>query len=108
MLQNLQEKKTIEHLHSQLVATGGLIKTLEQHHVQQSDKIEGNLQRALEVYEQARVMRQQQNQLVNLISTLRRDLSILRNFISNPQPPHCTPPPAARWRGSAAGSCSGR
>ena len=65
-MQQLQEKRAVEHLHQQLVLTSGLVKTLEVHHVAQSQQIEANLQKALEVYEQARVMRTQQKTLQNV------------------------------------------
>ena len=91
-MQQLHEKKAIEYLHSQLVATGGLVQTLEQHHVMQADEIEANLKRAMEVYEQARKMRQQQNILVNLIRVLRRDLGALRAAAGLPSPPGASAP----------------
>ena len=78
VIQQLQEKKAIEFLHGQLMATRALVNSLEQHHDLQSQQIEANLQKALAVYEQAIALRHQQNLLQNVISTLRRDKSTLR------------------------------
>ena len=61
VIQQLQEKKAIEFLHGQLMATRALVNSLEQHHDLQSQQIEANLQKALAVYEQAIALRHQQN-----------------------------------------------
>ena len=78
VLRQLQDKKTIEFLMRQLLATGHLVTSLEQHHVSQVQKIESNLGQALRVYEKARILRQQQNQVPNLVATLSNDLRVLR------------------------------
>ena len=57
VIQQLQEKKAIEFLHGQLMATRALVNSLEQHHDLQSQQIEANLQKALAVYEQAIALR---------------------------------------------------
>ena len=84
VIQQLQEKKAIEFLHGQLMATRALVNSLEQHHDLQSQQIEANLQKALAVYEQAIALRHQQNLLQNVISTLRRDKSTLRKAAGLP------------------------
>ena len=106
VLRQMQDKKTIEFLQAQLLATSQLVRrsptwpsvhldtpsapsdarsrrsplatkqvnSLEQHHVAQAQQIEANLRQALQVYEQARVMRQQQNQLSKVVAHLTQDL----------------------------------
>ena len=85
VIQQLQEKKAIEQLQSQLLTTGGLVRALEFSHTLQAQQIETNLRRALEVYEKARAMRQQQNQLLQVVSVLRRDLRTLRKAAGLPE-----------------------
>lgn len=80
LLQQLQDKRVIEHMHTQLVATSGLVESLEVQRVTQAQQIEQNMQRALLVYEQARVMRQQQVHLRRVIGQLRSDLRIMRGM----------------------------
>lgn len=77
MLQQLQDKKTIEFLQTQLLTTGHMVTTLETRHVVQMRQIEANLSHALQLYEQARGMRQQQNSLASVISTLSTDFQRL-------------------------------
>ena len=72
-MQQLQAKKAVDEIQAQLVSTGGLVKTLEKHHLIQSQQIEHNLKRAMAVYERARVVRQQQQALLDLIDGLQRD-----------------------------------
>ena len=83
VLRQLQDRKTIEFLLRQLVATGQLVRSLEQHHVAQMQQIESNLLRALEVYEKARVLRHQQNQVQKVVVNLTNDLRILRGAVSS-------------------------
>ena len=78
LLQQLQDKRVIEHIQAQLVATSNLVESLERQRLSQARSIEHNLQHALSVYERARLMRQQQIHLRRTIARLRADLLLLR------------------------------
>ena len=77
MLQQLQDCKTISYMQSRLLTAGQVVSTLETRNDVQMLQIEQNLARALQLYDQARAMRQQQNQLANVIATLSKDFQRL-------------------------------
>ena len=77
MLLQLQDCKTISFMQSRLLTAGQVVSTLETRNEMQMVQVEQNLARAIQLYDQARAMRQQQNQLANVIATLSKDFQRL-------------------------------
>lgn len=86
LYQQLRDKKQIELVHSQLVATSKQLQALQQQNSEQSKLIASNEEAVRAMYEQARIIQRERNQIAQICEHFLYDVHTLRQTLATEAP----------------------
>jgi len=86
LYQQLRDKKQIELVHTQLMATTSQLQTLQSQNAQQRKLISANEENVISIYEHARKVQHERNQLARICEQLSFDIRTLRQALSEECP----------------------